>query len=52
MTSKDSSLGTWESRDQDGDVSRGSFDVKKDMNLVLNVIYFEKHPSGFHMWAI
>ena len=28
------------------------FDVKKGLSLVLNVVSFEAHPSGFHLWAI
>ena len=26
--------------------------MKKGLSLVLNVVSFEAHPSGFHLWAI
>lgn len=28
------------------------FDAKKGVSLVLNVVSFEAHASGFHLWAI
>ena len=41
-----------EGRSEGGSYEGSCFDVKKGVSLVLNVVSFETHPSGFHLQAV